>query len=288
MISDAETRHTAARLGVDLQIVDLDYVQSCFLASLYSLPEAAGLRFKGGTCLKKCYFGDYRFSKDLDFTATRPISPDRLEGLLDSVARVADRNWQVDFGVRAVKVVVQDDEYGKESYEVRVYYRGPLARRGDPQAIRLHVTRYETLVFPESRRPLLHEYSDADQVSGIEVPCYDLLEVMSEKLRALAGQRTHAISRDVYDIDEISRREKVDISGIATALPKKLVAKGLTVGEIDLVRLAGRKDEFRRDWERNLINLLSPGMAGDFEATWQRVLSFIANVNRRMTSENGR
>ena len=25
--------------------------------------------FKGGTSLKKCYFGDYRFSEDLDFTA---------------------------------------------------------------------------------------------------------------------------------------------------------------------------------------------------------------------------
>jgi predicted nucleotidyltransferase component of viral defense system len=24
--------------------------------------------FKGGTCLKKCYFEDYRFSEDLDFT----------------------------------------------------------------------------------------------------------------------------------------------------------------------------------------------------------------------------
>lgn len=24
--------------------------------------------FKGGTCLKKCYFETYRFSEDLDFT----------------------------------------------------------------------------------------------------------------------------------------------------------------------------------------------------------------------------
>ncbi len=26
--------------------------------------------FKGGTCLKKCYFETYRFSEDLDFTLT--------------------------------------------------------------------------------------------------------------------------------------------------------------------------------------------------------------------------
>ena len=30
------------------------------------------LLFKGGTCLKKCYFETYRFSEDLDFTVTNP------------------------------------------------------------------------------------------------------------------------------------------------------------------------------------------------------------------------
>ena len=28
--------------------------------------------FKGGTCLKKCYFETYRFSEDLDFTLLDP------------------------------------------------------------------------------------------------------------------------------------------------------------------------------------------------------------------------
>lgn len=31
------------------------------------------LLFKGGTALKKCYFGDYRFSEDLDFTAVGSV-----------------------------------------------------------------------------------------------------------------------------------------------------------------------------------------------------------------------
>ena len=33
---------------------------------LYKLKET--MIFKGGTALKKCYFGDYRFSQDLDFS----------------------------------------------------------------------------------------------------------------------------------------------------------------------------------------------------------------------------
>ena len=32
--------------------------------------------FKGGTCLKKCYFETYRFSEDLDFTVTEEAQLD--------------------------------------------------------------------------------------------------------------------------------------------------------------------------------------------------------------------
>jgi hypothetical protein len=32
----------------------------------------AALGFKGRTALKRCYFGDYRFSEDLDFTLAPP------------------------------------------------------------------------------------------------------------------------------------------------------------------------------------------------------------------------
>jgi predicted nucleotidyltransferase component of viral defense system len=38
------------------------------------------LAFKGGTALKKCYFGDYRFSEDLDFTLIAETSWEEIEG----------------------------------------------------------------------------------------------------------------------------------------------------------------------------------------------------------------
>ncbi|WP_134089972.1 nucleotidyl transferase AbiEii/AbiGii toxin family protein [Olivibacter sp. XZL3] len=38
--------------------------------SIDSCREA--LIFKGGTCLRKCYIPDYRFSEDLDFTSINP------------------------------------------------------------------------------------------------------------------------------------------------------------------------------------------------------------------------
>ena len=43
------------------------------------------LGFKGGTALKRCYFGDYRFSEDLDFTLTAPVTPDELKARLEPI-----------------------------------------------------------------------------------------------------------------------------------------------------------------------------------------------------------
>ncbi len=57
MIAEAEIRRYAAQWGVDPMVVDLDYTLSWFLAALYGTTKSADLlRFKGGTCLRKCYF----------------------------------------------------------------------------------------------------------------------------------------------------------------------------------------------------------------------------------------
>ena len=47
--------------------------------------------FKGGTALRKAYFGDYRFSVDLDFTAIAGPRGDALEQTMKDVAAGAAR-----------------------------------------------------------------------------------------------------------------------------------------------------------------------------------------------------
>jgi hypothetical protein len=84
--------------------------------------------------------------RNLDFTATACISP---ETLLDWVERAT--LWAVDhdgpdFAASPAQLEVIEDEYGSESYQVRVYYRGPLRWGGSPRAIRLDVTRDEQVL----------------------------------------------------------------------------------------------------------------------------------------------
>lgn len=72
MIRDAEIRRLARVAGVEPRTVELDYALGWALRGIAGHPcLGRRLVFKGGTCLRKCYFQDYRFSVDVDFTATQ-------------------------------------------------------------------------------------------------------------------------------------------------------------------------------------------------------------------------
>jgi predicted nucleotidyltransferase component of viral defense system len=60
--------------GLSGEIIEKDYIISWVLDGIAANKKLRNeLIFKGGTALKKCYFGNYRFSEDLDFTAKEDI-----------------------------------------------------------------------------------------------------------------------------------------------------------------------------------------------------------------------
>src|SRR5271168_1168263 len=73
MIDRRELLLLAENLGLQPQIVEKDYVLGWLLAGIRANADLAEhWVFKGGTCLKKCYFETYRFSEDLDFSYRGP------------------------------------------------------------------------------------------------------------------------------------------------------------------------------------------------------------------------
>ena len=69
MIDRREILEAASSFSLLPSIVEKDYVLGWMLAGIYAHEELSeSWIFKGGTCLKKCYFEIYRFSEDLDFT----------------------------------------------------------------------------------------------------------------------------------------------------------------------------------------------------------------------------
>ena len=69
MIDKREILDAATGLGLTPHVVEKDYVLGWLLWGVANHEAIADTwTFKGGTCLKKCFFETYRFSEDLDFT----------------------------------------------------------------------------------------------------------------------------------------------------------------------------------------------------------------------------
>ncbi|MHB1424680.1 MAG: nucleotidyl transferase AbiEii/AbiGii toxin family protein [Gemmataceae bacterium] len=69
MIPRNEILELATQANLQPHVVEKDYVLGWLLAGIHQHPDLReAWVFKGGTCLKKCYFETYRFSEDLDFT----------------------------------------------------------------------------------------------------------------------------------------------------------------------------------------------------------------------------
>lgn len=90
MISQRELAALRSEWLLDQGVIEKDYVLGWLLAGIASSPSLArSWVFKGGTCLRKCYYETYRFSEDLDFTVIED-GPDEPEELMPIFAEVAE------------------------------------------------------------------------------------------------------------------------------------------------------------------------------------------------------
>jgi predicted nucleotidyltransferase component of viral defense system len=277
VISDAELKRTAAAWGTDPMIVDLDYSLGVFLSQWYRDDMAARLRFKGGTCLRKCYFPGYRFSEDLDFTLEENINMKGIEALLEhTISRVED-GFGLNMNAQQRQIRITHDQQGGSTIKVRLYYRGPLRRTGAPQSIRLHMTTADSEYLANSvnQREIIHPYSDQSLISGIYMRCYTLEEILSEKLRAICGQRRFAISRDIFDVHQILTRSSVEIQDALGLIKPKFEAKSLSLSKLSPEDFSKRRDEFEHDWNRSLRYLLPPSDKIAFGDAWNTVMDAV-------------
>lgn len=99
MIPKAQILELAKHHDLLPTTIEKDYVIGWFLRSISLHPIISKWIFKGGTCLKKCYFETYRFSEDLDFTVSPEISisVDSITTNLDEVASWIESNTGLSF-----------------------------------------------------------------------------------------------------------------------------------------------------------------------------------------------
>jgi predicted nucleotidyltransferase component of viral defense system len=243
--------------GLAPQVIEKDYTLGWLLAGISAHPEIGqSWIFKGGTCLKKCYFETYRFSEDLDFTLT---NPDHLneEFLLATFSEISGWIYDqsgIEIPADTIRFEIYENPRGKISSQGRVGYRGPMQRRGDAPRIKLDLTDDEVLVLEPVMREVHHPYSDLPE-GGINVLCYGFEEVFAEKIRALAERER---PRDLYDVVHLYRREGLNPNRalILNTLSEKCQFKGINVPTLEILANQPERADLEADWEHMLAHQL--------------------------------
>jgi len=280
LISTGEVQRIAGALGLEPRVIDHDYVLGCYLCFLgtQSTVQKKWL-FKGGTALRKCYFEEYRFSEDLDFTVLGIISVENLRKVLRSANVLMQDVIGIRTDEREMVVDIIEDDYGKESYEARIYYFGPWNYGGSPRSIRIHTNRDERVVFPTNILSVFHQYSDREELPPATIQVYCLEEMMAEKLRAFSGQRKQAIPHDIFDLYHLSRN--VDsVEKVVEAFPQKCQAKGISLDAIDLDKVIARKSEYENNWRQGLEYLIPINLKVSFEVAWNTSIRLLEKASQ--------
>lgn len=256
MIGKRELLDIAATLRLNAHVVEKDYALGWALAGIFAHPELTdSWVFKGGTCLKKCYFETYRFSEDLDFTLIDDAHLDEafLKRVFSEISEWVYEQCGLELPADFQDFEIFDNPRGNPSCQGRLSYRGPVSpRSGGLPRIKLDLTADERLVLGPVRVPIFHPYSDAPD-GGIQVQAYAYEEAFGEKVRALA-ERTRP--RDLYDVVNLYRNEEARPSPavLLDVLRQKCAFKGIPVPRID--DLNDHKAELEGSWGNMLAHQL--------------------------------
>lgn len=255
MITRDEIRAVADETGLTPQVVEKDYVLGWMLAAIHANPALSeNWVFKGGTCLKKCYFETYRFSEDLDFTLRDVAQLDQafLTEQFETIAEWVYEACGIELPTDRFVFDIYENPRGRNSCEGRIYYNSYFAsgKRNLPK-IKFDLTADEVIVLPPARQSVFHSYSDLP-ADGFFVNCYDYPEVFGEKVRAL-GERGRP--RDLYDVINLYRNDQLPAAPvIRDVLAQKCAYKDIALPV--LADMDGYKADLERNWEPMLAHQL--------------------------------
>ncbi len=235
-LEDARNKH-----GVSWEVLERDYLISWVLYGIAHDPYLKkGCVFKGGAALKKCFFGDYRFSEDLDFTLVESITEKTIFDAIKNVCRVAEELVNhyapitISSSIYREKQLHPNEQFAFTIYGTFPWQRQPLTR------ILIEITGDEEIINPINAMPILHEYGEP--IPG-QIQTYSLEEILSEKLRAIL-QKTELLksrgwsrsrSRDYYDIWRILEkyRDLLNFQGFQELLRRKCEKRKVAYRTVD-------------------------------------------------------
>jgi hypothetical protein len=245
---------------VPMHVIEKDYALSYVLAGMAKQPELShSLIFKGGTALKKIFFGDYRFSEDLDFSVINAPKNKKLENALQN-ALTCSKELLNEYGSFDIQLKRNPEKSphpnGQDAFNVLVKFPWqptPLCR------IKVEITHDEPVILSPEYKSILHGY---DEQIDCAVACYHIEEIVAEKLRALLQTHKKLVARgwnrprarDYYDLWCILKNysSSVDTARLIEMLDKKCVHRDVSYLNIDDFFTVELVKEANQHWQATL------------------------------------
>jgi len=263
VIKTSELHRIAALEGIRFDQIEKDYV---ILWVLYGLSQLdfvpKGWGFKGGTCLRHCYYPGYRFSEDLDFSCEpRERGLDDALVLLEQVAA-----WIQ--GTSGIFMKTKPHQSGGGDFQVEIpieYHRGGLRRQKLPY-VKIHLTFDEPILTEMVKCTVKPRYPD---LSNFVINAYSIEEIVTEKMRALLQQQNKwPRPRDLFDLWFIlcRSREQFQPNRLKDIFNQKCRVRRINPEKAGLI------SENLREWNKGVWRShLGPLIKDvpDFEEVWE-------------------
>jgi predicted nucleotidyltransferase component of viral defense system len=183
MITKAELHRFASLEGIRYDQVEKDYV---IVWILYGLSQQdfspAGWFFKGGTCLRHCYYPGYRFSEDIDFSCQPDVTDlYTAQIFLNQISTWISDNSGIFIAMKTALTIPGDFQV-----EIPAEYSRSGSRRQKLPTVKIHLTFDEPILTKATIRFVTPQYLD---LTDFEMPCYSKEEIIAEKMRALLQQQ---------------------------------------------------------------------------------------------------
>lgn len=224
-------------------VIERDYCLSWFLFGLAQSPLKNNLIFKGGTALRRCYFSDYRFSEDLDYTLIEEI---KLENILKEFEKIFI--WIKDeSGIIFTNARQEPSSFNTHTFYIS--YIGPLP--GKEKEVKIDVTFREKIIKPVEEKHIIKTYEEyEDFLAEPKIKVYSLDEVVIEKICALFSPARNE-PRDLYDIHYLIENERIDITSLLQSVEEKMNFKGSSFAK-NQNEFLKKELRLKKLWEKRL------------------------------------
>lgn len=203
---------------------------------------------------------------------------------IEQIVKTVEKRTEIQFFVEKIKPILFQDT--PKGYQVYIKYWGanhsknqrPLQHNRWHTKLKLEVSTDEIILFPVNQQDIIHLFSD-ELTGENQIDCYNLNEVIVEKLRALK-QRSYTAPRDFYDLYFLTQDfSKSDWDTIIPIFLKKMQHKNLEYNSPEDLIDESKLINVKRAWKTSVAHQVNPGTQPEpdyiIEAVAQRIRRYL-------------